>query len=214
MGETEEYLEGFQDDILKSRDNAQLNSLAANSMFGMRPDPNLIEYQLELDNILERIEHLLKGDILTTDKDGNVYYKQVKDSKQRVFNDYGVQFLMNIMSFYLNRNTILSNYTEERINQILYDFGYEITDQIFINSDQMGMDTKDKEKRYSIVIMELLHTVESAYNRALGGGERESLRTARTVTQAVDNYTGIRQPAMPPAPSPKKSILNPGTWLK
>jgi len=213
MGETEDYIEELQEELLKNQANAPLGNLSSGSMFGMRPDPNLIEFQLELDNILERIEHLLKGDILSTDNDGNVVYKQMENKDDKVFNDYGVQFLMNIMSFYLNRNTILSNYTEIRINQILYDFGYEITDQIWMNCEKMGMDTKEKRKRYTIIVMELTHTVESAYNRALGGGERESLRTARTVTQSADNYGGMRQSPMMPA-QPKKSIFRPATWLK
>ena len=32
--------------------------------------------------------------------------------------------------------------------------------------------------------MNIINTVEASYNRSLNGGERESLRTARTVTQS------------------------------
>ncbi len=210
MGETEDYITELQNALdQKNQEGSQLGSMG-NSM-GMRPDPNLIEYQLELDNILERIEHLLRGDILVTDDEGSVAYTTNPDTEQIIFNEYGVQFLMNIMSFYLNRNTILSNYNEQRINQILYDLGYEITDQIFMNYENMGMDTKDKRKRYSIIVMELVHTVESAYNRALKGGERESLRTARSVTQTVNNQGNAGQ-VLPTQGHKHFSLFKPNTW--
>jgi len=34
-----------------------------------------------------------------------------------------------------------------------------------------------------MLTMNILHTIESAYNRSLRGGERDSLRSARVVTQ-------------------------------
>lgn len=175
-------------------------------------DPNLIEWQLELDNIKEELKHLLRGDILKEDKKGNPYYVSPDDDSLKPLNEYGVQFIMNILSSYLNRNTILSNYDEDRIYKILYDIGYEITDQIYLNAEKMGLDTPDKIKRYPMIVLQLIHTIESAYNRAYKGGERESLRSARIVTQS-DN--------MNPSPimmnmrkTQKTSLFNPSTWLK
>ena len=90
---------------------------------------------------------------------------------------------MNIMAFYLNRNTILSNYDEETINWKILDFGNELADLIFNRYEEMGMDTKQKIKMYPMIIKELVDTIHSTYLRAYHGGERESLRTARMVTQ-------------------------------
>ncbi len=205
----QEYDEEVQKALQEKDSKIAQVSNAAGSMFAATQDPNLIEYQLDMDNILERIEHLLKGEKLVIDKKGNAFY-QKSEEEDRSFNEYGVQFLMNIMSFYLNRNTVLSNYSAERINEILFDLGNELTDQIFLNYEKMGMDTKDKRKRYSIIVLELIHTVESAYNRALGGGERESLRTARMVTQNADPVP--RQQFV--APAKKFSIFKPDTWKK
>ncbi len=205
----QEYDEEVQKALQEKDSKIAQVSNAAGSMFAATQDPNLIEYQLDMDNILERIEHLLKGEKLVIDKKGNAFY-QKSEEEDRSFNEYGVQFLMNIMSFYLNRNTVLSNYSAERINEILFDLGNELTDQIFLNYEKMGMNTKDKRKRYSMIVLELIHTVESAYNRALGGGERESLRTARMVTQNADPVP--RQQFV--APAKKFSIFKPDTWKK
>ncbi len=144
---------------------------------------NLIVWQLELDNILERIEHLLKGDIIKEDGQGGFSYVAPEDKRLIVLNHYGVQLIMNFISFYLNRNTILSNYKEERIYEILHDLGYELSDLIYINYETMGLDTVEKRSRSTMLTMNVLHMIESSYMRALAGEERDSLRKARIVTQ-------------------------------
>ncbi len=146
-------------------------------------ESNLIVWQLELDNILERIEHLLRGDIIKEDGKGGISYVKPEDKKLIVLNDYGVQLLMNFISFYLNRNTILSNYKEERIYEILHDLGYELADLVYINYETMGLDSVEKRSRSTVLTMNVLHMIESSYNRALAGEERDSLRKARIVTQ-------------------------------
>jgi hypothetical protein len=67
-----------------------------------------------------------------------------------------------------------------------------------------------KIKIYEMIVRELVDTVHSAYLRAFNGGERESLRTARMVTQ---NANGIN-PMMPPQSSQKNKFkwYNPTTW--
>lgn len=54
---------------------------------------------------------------------------------------------------------------------------------IYINYETMGIDSVEKRSRLSPLIMNILHMVESSYNRALSGEERDSLRKARIVTQ-------------------------------
>ena len=127
-----------------------------------------------------------------------------KDPNLKPFNEFGVQMIMNIMSFYLNRNTILSNYDEKTIEWKILDFGNEIADLIFNRYEDMMITIeqkldeneieferrvsdhlKGKIKYYPMIIKELVDTVHSAYLRAYRGGERESLRTARTDRKSV-----------------------------
>lgn len=163
-------------------DQNSMSAQAYNNIQGQ--SDNLIVWQLELDNILERIEHLLKGDIISEDGQGGLTYTVPKDKRLIVLNSYGVGLIMNFISFYLNRNTILSNYREERVYEILHTLGHELGDLVYINYEQMGLDTVEKKSRAFMLIMNILHMIESAYNRALGGEERDSLRKARIVTQS------------------------------
>ncbi len=198
---------------LHKKDNKinELSNYASGSISQQSQDSNLIIWQLELDNILERIEHLLKGDIIKEDGEGNVIYKAPNDKSLIILNNYGVQLVMNVVSFYLNRNTILSNYDDMRINSILFDLGNELADVIYINYEKMGMTSIEKKSRHEILILNILNTIESAYNRALGGGERDSLRSARVVTQSMSTPNS----ASPYAMQKKRytgGFLNPKNW--
>ena len=186
-----DVLERENRDLRSTRDSSEM--AASNAMYNATQDSNLIVFQLELDNILERTEHLLKGDVLKVDTDGNVTYTAPKDKDLIVLNDYGVQLLMNVITNYLNRNTILSNHKEERIFEVLYDLGYELADLIYESYEKMGLDTPYKKARYIMIVLNLLHTIENAYNRSLHGGERDSLRSARVVTQNQPLGGGMTQ---------------------
>src|SRR3990170_5460044 len=180
--EIEEWQELERELQEANRQNRKLYN-AQMSMFGQQQDENLIKWQLDLREELDRIYHLLRGHQIKEDEKGNIVYVEPEDESLRPFNEYGVQLIMNIMSFYLNRNTILSNYDEETINHKIFDIGQELVDLIFNKYEEVGMDTQEKMKLYPMIIRELVDSVHSAYLRALHGGERNSLRTARTVTQ-------------------------------
>jgi len=208
-------LKELQNESIENRNRAAQFAYSANqSTFASNQDPNLIEWQLELDNILERIEHLLKGDVLKPDEEGNIIYVPAISDDLKPLNEYGVQFLMNFLSFYLNRNTILSNYDDTRINEILFDLGWELTDQIYLNFEKMGLDTPQKQKRYPVIVLSIVHTIESAYNRAYKGGERESLRTARSVIQSDPLGKMNQLPNMNLGKQKNVSLFRPSTWIR
>jgi len=153
---------------------------------------------------------MLRGDRIKF-KDGQmIWIPPVSDNEKRL-NDYGVGEIMRILSMYLNRNTILSNYDEDTINWKVLDFGKEITDLFFMKYEEMGLNTLEKRKLYPMIVREIVDVVHSSYLRALHGGERLSLREARQVSQQEQIMPGINintgQPMRP------KGILNPMRYL-
>jgi len=252
MSQQEDYLKYINDLELELREEKKrssgLSNEMANSMFQAQEDSNLIEWQLELDDLLERVDHLLRGHELKYDDKGNQFWKESDDRVNKLFNEYGVQEILRILSMYLNRNTILSNYKEEVIDLKVYDFGIRLTDLIFNKYDKMfyyrkfeehleelfpGMkkedltkeqlelvkwrikdEVLDKIKLYEIMVSIIVDSVHSAYLRALHGGERESLRTARTVSQN-DPIINQNQYGVPNVVnSQRKSIFKPSTWFR
>lgn len=196
-------LQKVYEEAIKDREKAILKQTSA---FGKVDDENLVKWQLELDNILERIDHLLRGHKLTT-QDGNLVWTDPKDPKEAIFNEYGVNEILRILSLYLNRNTILSNFTEEQVELKVYDFGNEVADLILNKYEDMGLTTTDKMVMFPMIVRELIDIIHAAYLRGLKGGERESLREARSVLQS--------QPigAQPMIQRPERGIMNPMRYI-
>jgi hypothetical protein len=273
---------GFDNQMLKNK-NAELAGALSSSGFQMEDTQNLVQYKLETDKILERVEHFLKGDQVKFNDDGAYFaeptknvlaivkkaangikyfiqevkepkkgteeirevlvrienknkevvdvmevdskrilkklegmklanegykYIQVIDESKKPLNDYGVAELMRIMSTYITKETFLSRYSEDRINEIMSDLGNELNKFMYCNYEKMGMDTKFKESKYALIIINLLHVVESCYRRALGGAEQSNLITKSIITQneGVGGYGpsgGMKQ---------KWNPLKPKTW--
>lgn len=188
--------------------NVQLSTALASSAYQGQEGSNLIEFQLDTAEMLSKIEHFLKGDYISIDDEGQEYWKKQTDKKLILFNEYGVNSIMAIIGNYIDKNTILSTYTEMRINEILADLGEELAKFIYCNYEIMGMDTDFKKTRFALTVITILHSIESAYRRALRGDTRESLNTAKIFTQS-----DFLRP--PPEQLTKKKGFNPfkpGTW--
>ncbi len=182
------------------------------AMFNSEHHVNLVKWQLDIEEELERIEHLLKGHVPKIDKAGNQFFEEAKDG-DRLFNDKGVAEILKILSWYLNKNIILSNFDEDQISLRVHQFSRTFTDFLFFNYEKFGLDTEEKRKHYPMIVLTIVDTVEAAYLRALRGGERDSLRTARTVHQTENPMMG--QFAFNPGQIQNKkkfSMMNPKTW--
>jgi len=225
--EMEQYLNDMNEQLSESKQREKELGTALHNQMGLlggESDDNLIKFQLDLKEDMDRLYHLLKGDRVGYDDNGDIVYLPQEDPDLIPFSDFGVQLIMNVMSFYLNRNTLLSNYDEKTINWKVYDVGIELSDLIF-NKYEVMMNTspskdpkvikehlREKIKLYPMIIRELVDTIHSAYLRSLHGGERESLRTARTVTQnePIGNMMNTNRN---PQPIQRKTRLwNPTTW--
>lgn len=196
-----------------ARQNAAQAVHSAPTMFRAENNDNLIKYQLDIKEELERIEHLLRKHVPKV-KDNKIIYEEPEEA-DKIFNETGVNEILNILAWYLNKNILLSNFTEKEIMKRCEQFSMFLKRFIFNNHERFGLDTEDKQKHYPMIHMNIVNTVEAAYNRALGGGERESLRTARQVTQQEPLYGGGMMPmGGMPMGQPKRSIFKPWTWGK
>lgn len=230
MEDNLEYIKQLENEVSNAnlRANQSTQTMISSSMYNSQGmDQNLIVYQLEFDNIMDRLEHQLRGDVIKTDNEGNQFWsaptKKIKDPKTgkekevvdedlQTLNDYGVSLIMNTIGSYLNRNTVLSNYDIDRINEILYDLGNKIRIIIYCSYERMGLVTDTKRSRYAFIVMSVLHAVESAYRRALNGEESKGLRTARVVTQNDPMMNHQVMPQMRGGQN-KFKLLNPKTWV-
>ena len=204
-------------DELQGSYNSRRNSYdprinASHSGFSPKISDDVAKWQLELNDILEKAEHVLRGDVVKFDQ-GNTIWTARADPEENTLNEFGVQLIMKILSMYINRNTILSDFTSEEIGYKVLDFGKELNNLIFMKYEEMGMDDEDKRKEYSIIIREMVDIVHSAYARAKDGMERESYRKMIQISQQNQSQQSSGMQTPMPQQVQKRGMLNPMRYL-
>lgn len=204
------YLDALEEETKKLRNkNTELMGAVSNSSFNQQKDGNLIQFQLEADDILEKIEHFLKGDKIK-ENDGEIYYEEQKNKDLIILNEYGVNSVMQILGNYVNKNTNLSYYDEERIYEIMGDLGDELAAFIFCNYEKMGLTTEFKKSRYKLLVINVLHIIESSYRRALQGQALIALNNNNINISQNEGFGNYRRPMIPV--KKKFDIFSPKTW--
>lgn len=165
-------------------------------------------------NVMERDSKLIMGKLKNV-KLINLGFKYVEvvDDEKKPLNEYGVAEFMRTISMYVTKETFLSYYTEERIQEIMGDLGDAMNNFLYCNYEKMGMDSKFKESKYTILILNILHTIESCYRRAIGGAEQYNLRSRSIVSESHGSSNiGARNMARAGAGTKKWSPIKPSTW--
>ena len=272
VSEINEAVREVEQEELQRSYNVQRNQIdprayAQHSPFNQGMQDNLIKWQLELDNILERAEHILRGDKLVFEN-GQLIWKSNTDRTMNILNDYGVQEVMRILSAYLNRNLILSDFDAVTIDWKVLDFGRELNDLFFMKYEEMGLSVGfeesfqimyntqekiiysedegiqipimnpdgtlselllsktqvdeievyriklalEKRKNYPMLIRELVDMVHASFRRAYLGGERRSLREARSVTQ-TEPLNMMQGGNIPAQARGVRNIFNPARYI-
>ena len=106
------------------------------SMQIQQAEKSMSEEQLDLDKVISGIEYLLRG-MKKTKVDGVTKWVEPEDKEMKVLSEHGVQLIINTIRFYLNKNTLLSNYDESTINQKMEDFATELADAIFMSYEKV-----------------------------------------------------------------------------
>lgn len=156
-------------DKVDPRTNSQTSAFATGRM------DDIARYQLELNDLLEQTEHILKGDIVKWEANMKVW-KPNPHPENNPLNEEGIRKIMLDLQNYINRHVILGDYEDADINRIMTDYGKKVADLIFMKYEEMGMDTEEKRQEYASLVMNVVNLVYASYSRAKDGGERRSLR--------------------------------------
>jgi len=192
------------DDLINRTNQAEARNVelsnALNSAANSKKDDNFLHHQISTDEMLEKLEHFYRGDFQGEDENGDVVWKAQEDKELVTFNDFGVTSLMEIITKYIDKNTILSYYNSERIYEILADIGEDLVLFLLCNYKKIGMDTHFKKTKFRLIITTTLHIIESSYRRSLGGKTMMEINQSRVISQ-FSNLPG-QQPTQAPKINP------------
>lgn len=174
--------------------------------YGDTDADNLIKWQLEVNDIIDTLYHMLRGDKIVI-KEGQRIWEAISKEKMPV-SEEGVNDIIREVFVYINKNLLLSYYDSKEIAERIYAFGDYFADLVMNSYELLGLDNEEKQERYSLIVLSTVNAVNSAYNRALGGKERESLTKKTMVHQSLTPHLGQ-------ATQQKGGFsLNPLKWFK
>jgi len=208
----ENYVQQLEEELKQTQQERHNIAKAQLGMYEQSsPEDNIVKWQLNLEEEKERIYHLLKGHRKSIDAKGNEIWINAETSDSVLLNDYGVDYIMGLLESFLNRNIILSNFEDTRVEEICLDLANQMIEDIYNDYERMGLDTDDKRKKYPILIWKVIINVEASLRRAINNGERASLRKIVTVTQ---NDSPNRQPQYQMISNRgQRRLMHPSTWL-
>ena len=181
------------------------------SAFSTKQMGDIASFQLELNDLLEQTEHILKGDIIKR-IDGKMVWEDNPKPEENPLNEEGVRKIMLQLQTYVNRHIILGDYDIKDINRILKGYGKNVSNFIFMKYEEMGMDTEQKRQEYALIVENIVNLVYASYKRAEDGGERRSLREMINVTQSHQTAgQGVTVNAQPQQKA--RGILNPMRYV-
>ena len=100
-------------------------------------EKTIVSEQLDVGEILDRIHYLLRGYTLQiVDGKGTTWVKPTTND-MIILTEYGVNYIMGAIQWYLNKNTLLSNYDDKQISAKMEDFAISVTDAVFMEYDKM-----------------------------------------------------------------------------
>ena len=83
-------------------------------------EPSVAQLQLDMSDVINFIEHDLKGEYFYIGMDDNgQQMREWRKSGVRMMNDKGVQTIISILHTYLNPNTFLTNLDDEDIERMM-----------------------------------------------------------------------------------------------
>jgi hypothetical protein len=135
-------------------------------------EKGLAAEQLDVNEIIKNIFKLITGKKIEINPEGQYEWKDSTDDlfkiQLKVLSDYGVQKVMEKVIFYINKNTLLSNYKSEEINRIMFDFTtclndfmlmryegffYEPTFEECVTILKKKMEYKEKLRAYTVELL-------------------------------------------------------------
>lgn len=122
-------------------------------------DKNLAEAQLDVEETLTKIYHLLKQDALKINEDGVMAWVSLEDLKKRVLTDEGVDKIMQIMQSYINKETLLSNFDEATIKRRMLKFSLAFSALLFLKYE-LYFRSPSQEECYDILTKRVEDKIE------------------------------------------------------
>ena len=152
----------------QTSDNATKSGM---SYYLQEKEKGLAEAQLEVDSIKNEIYHHLKQDRYVEVEPGRFEWQEIKNESERTLSDWGIDRIMRLIHFYINKNNLLTNFDEEQINRLTLKFIRELNALILLKYQDLFREHTFEECQ-KIIIDKLEHEKKTIlFNKEFSGIE-------------------------------------------
>ncbi len=132
------------------------------------------QYQLRTNDRIDMLEHHLRGDIRNNEGDWVT-------KGEALMKDKGIKSMVTFVNSTVNKNTILSDFTEDQIMMLMREFHGDLAENLATNHEEYGA----KIENLSIIIDIMLTFLFAGLKRAMDGGARTSITKMVNVIEKI-----------------------------
>ena len=128
---------------------------------------DLTRWQLSSEDILDKLEHSLRGEIW------NEREQRYESKGQKLMNDEGIRSVLSIVESVVNKIAFLSNLEQDMIFMITRELGIDLIQLIHMKHNEYNI----KAEHASLIVDKVTFLIYLGLQRAFMEGERKFLRT-------------------------------------
>lgn len=165
--------------------NSQMNQIQQSMAFEEQ-NRGTIKEQLDLSDELEKIDHLLRGHIEKRNQHGEKVWVKPPNNDDILLSEAGINLVLNTIQWYINKNTLLSNYDADTIKQKMEDFSMELADTLFMNYQRYFLYPSEQECQDKLIDRLKKKQQEQVYSAQLRGREIDAEQVWRDLVDEID----------------------------
>lgn len=169
-------------------------------MFGHTTDSSL-HFQLDVNEIIDEIEHTIKGEKLVFDSENNKAVWQQREGVAPVINDVGLNSMMTILKSRLTKIFALTDFEEKDVENITISIGEDIIDDFYYNWENYNL----KDSAAASIILRLI--TDTVYATLRKSYKRNYLKFLSTITSISEMQSRAVQ-EKPPEENKSNNPLN------
>ncbi len=126
-------------------------------------DQKVLDQILDPSFVIERFRRNLLG-LIQVKEDGKFKWLRLGEP---IMSEDGVRQVVSLIDRYINRNTLLSNLTEEEVYEIMRNFSKTLTKWLDNNKDLYGIERKDINIIKTSIVDMVFFALKQAQNKEL-----------------------------------------------
>lgn len=138
---------------------------------------DLVKWQLTTYDLLDEIEHRLRGEVFNH-KEGK-YEKKF----ERLMTEEGINKIMNFLFSYVDKNSILTNFTMEDVRRLSKDARNALSELLAFNFVKWELNKGD----LTMIVVMIDEKIYAVLRRAFNDGERRHLNTVSQRSEIIRN---------------------------